>query len=327
MRFLVLGGTSWLGGAVAAAAVTRGFEVTCLARGSSGAVPPGATLVPADRWQLGAYAGLPAYDAALEVSWQPSLVRSALASVHAEHWVYVSSVSVYADDGDESHGTVGNLLPPWPGEKEATREVYGGAKVSCEQAYQAALPADRFTVARAGLIGGYGDKSDRFGYWPARLALARQGREPVLVPEPAALAVQVIDVLDLAEWLVHCCVERVAGTFDAVGPRATLQEVLDESAAAVRVAPTYVAASDEQLTTAGVLPWMGPESLPLWLGDAERAAGAVRSSADAEAVGLRLRPVGETVSGALSWERELGLDRTRAAGLSAERETAVLESL
>ena len=204
MRLLVLGGTSWLGGAVAAAGVAAGHEVTCLARGASGSVPAGATLVPANRGSLSAYDELGHFDAAIEVSWQPSFVAGALQHVRADHWVYVSSVSVYSDRASVAHGTVGKLLPEWSGTGTATREVYGEAKVACEKAYERALPASSYAVARAGLIGGYGDLTDRLGYWPGRVALAEGARRRVLVPAPTSTSVQVIDVLDLAAWLLHC---------------------------------------------------------------------------------------------------------------------------
>jgi 2'-hydroxyisoflavone reductase len=322
MRLLLLGGTSWLGGAVATSAVARGHEVTCLARGASGTVPPGATLVPADRWQPGAYDGLPDFDAAIEVSWQPELVRSAVEAVRADHWVYVSSISVYAeDDARVPHVNMGNLLPAWQGTGQATPEVYGEAKVACEVAY-AASPS--VMIARAGLIGGYGDKSDRVGYWPARIDAARADRQSVLVP-PATTPVQVIDVLDLAEWLVHCAVSRVTGVFDAVGQQSTFQQVVEASVQAAGTSPTYVEASSAQLEAAGVRPWSGADSLPLW---APELAGQMRrSSAAAEAAGLRLRPLTQTVADALRWERELGIDRARVSGLSPERESDVIKLL
>lgn len=322
MRLLVLGGTSWLGGAVAAEAVARGWDVTCLARGESGTVPAGATLVRADRWQPGAYDALPAFDAAIEVSWQPELVRSALAAVDATHWVYVSSISVYADPVDPGST---ELLPAWTGTGTATIESYGEAKVACEEAYSAALDTARFAVARAGLIGGYGDLSDRLGYWPARIDAARDAYVDVLVPDPTSAPVQVIDVLDLASWLGHSARERVSGVYDAVGPHSTLQEVLDASADATGTIPRYVSVGAEALEAGGVRPWSGPESLPLWGPGLE---GFMRRDAEpAVAQGLVLRSVADTVVAALRWERELGIDRTRRSGLSRERETAVLESL
>src|SRR5512139_3570353 len=170
-RVLVLGGTSWLGGAVASLAVERGHRVTCLARGDSGTVPVGASHVRSDRWAPGAYDEVADrdWDAVVDVSWQPELVRSALDALahRTRHWVYVSSISVYADhatpDADES----APVVDPWSGSGEVGLEAYGGAKVSCETSCRTALDSERLLVARGGLIVGYGDRSDRFGYWPA----------------------------------------------------------------------------------------------------------------------------------------------------------------
>lgn len=137
MRLLVLGGTAWLGGQVARAALSRGDEVTCLARGASGALPAEVRWVRADRTQPGAYRGVAGqdWDVVLDVSRQPGQVRSAVAALAARtgHWVFVSSGNVYADhstpDGDET----GQLLPPLPGEAMESMESYGQAKVACEQ--------------------------------------------------------------------------------------------------------------------------------------------------------------------------------------------------
>lgn len=328
LRLLVLGGTSWLGGAVAAEAVRRGHAVTCLARGVSGAVPDGAELIAADRWAPGAYDAVAgrSWDGVVEVSWQPELVRSALGALAAAaaHWTYVSSISVYPD-----HRTVGAdesaaVVAPWEGEGEVGREEYAGAKVSCETSTVAALGDDRVCVARAGLIAGYGDRSDRFGYWPRRFA--RAGSRPVLVPS-VGTPVQVIDVEDLAIWLVDVAERRTAGTFDAVGQRHTLSAVLDACATVTQTDPPLVEATDNWLLSSGVEPWAGPESLPLWLPRPDYGGHAARSGVAARTAGLAPRPLLDTVSASLRWEAEVGLDRARSAGLTDVRHDELLRAL
>ena len=329
-RILILGGTSWLGGATARLAHERGHEVTCLARGQAGEAPGGVRLVRADRWEPGAYDEVAGqdWDAVVEVSWQPELVRSALAALagRTRHWVYVSSVSVYADhsavDADESSET--HL--PWTGTGEVGWEEYGPAKVACEAACADAFPDDRLLIARAGLIAGYGDRRDRFGYWPARIAKADAADLQVLVP-PMDTAVQVVDVEDLADWLVDAAENQVSGTYDAVGDVFGFEELAGECAAVAETDPTFAPVDQAWLLEQGVEPWAGPESLPLWLPLPEYAGMCAHRNDAARKAGLTSRPLRQTVRNALAWERELGLDRQRRAGLSGDREAALLTVL
>jgi nucleoside-diphosphate-sugar epimerase len=326
---LVLGGTSWVGGTLARIAAERGHRVSCLARGEAGTPPDGVQWVRADRADPAAYDEVRGrdWDAVLEVSWQPDFVRGALAALadRTAHWGYVSSASVYTDDLTPDTDERAPLHPAHAEPGPVDGEVYGPAKVACEEACRSAMGEDRVLLARAGLIGGYGDRSDRLGYWPARVARARDG-EPVLVPPPDA-ACQVIDVEDLAGWLVTAAEQRTAGTFNAVGDVTTVRAVLEASLAAADRTPTLVEATDAWLVEHQVEPWMGPESLPLWLPQTEYAGFMTRRNDAARRAGLVLRPVAQTVRDTLAWERELGLDRDRRAGLSPERERALLADL
>jgi hypothetical protein len=189
---------------------------------------------------------------------------------------------------------------------------------------------DRLLVARPGLIGGYGDRSDRFGYWPGRFALAADDGGPVLVPDADALATQTIDVRDLAGWLVRAGAAGTVGVMNTVGERRSFGHVIE----AAREAAAFAGAEhdgrltrvpSEWLRQQGVEEYMGPRSLPLWMVDPDWAGFSARDGSRARAAGLTHRPLRELVEESLSWERELGLARDRRAGLSRGEELELLQ--
>jgi 2'-hydroxyisoflavone reductase len=335
MRLLVLGGTIFVGYAVAVEAARRGHEVVCAARGESGAVPDGATLVRVDRDAEDGLAALgeERFDAVVDVSplsypW----VRRALDAFggHARHWTFVSTINVYADlETVGQTPATGPLVPAL--EQHSTRDdmlalgeagvaLYGGIKVASENAVRDVMGDGAFVV-RPGLITGSWDRSDRFGYWPGRFA--RGGR--VLVPDSTG-PIQIIDVKDLAHWIVDAGEQGIAGTYDGVGPTRPTHEMIKEIAAVVGFDGEIVTASDEQLAAANVNPWSGPRSLPLWLPSGYEGM-KTHDPAPSLTAGMPVRPFADAVADALENERELGLDRERKAGLSVEEEADVLAKL
>jgi nucleoside-diphosphate-sugar epimerase len=319
MRLLVLGGTVFLSRAVAADAVARGHDVTCAARGTSGSVPEGARLVTVDRTQP--LPDLGEFDAVVDVARYPSWTRSAVAAYPDPHWVFVSTVNVYADDGTPD-GTPATLPLVEPIEDDVdlkeNPEAYGPMKVACERAVLDG--AASAMVLRPGLIVGPGDPSGRFSYWPRRLAAGGE----VLAPGDPADLMQVADVRDLAAWAVTVCERRTTGVYDGIGPAMPLADLLTECAGGVSSDLTWTWVDQEFLTEHEVEPWAGPGAIPLWLPRPEYdglPAHDVKPSLDA---GLTIRPLADTTRDTLAW-----LEATPDAvvsGISLERERELLEA-
>jgi hypothetical protein len=137
---------------------------------------------------------------------------------------------------------------------------------------------------------------------------------------------QIIDVKDFARWIVDAGEKKLTGTFDAVGPHRPTDDMIADIAAAVGFDGEIVKATPEQLTAAGVTPWGGPRSLPLWAPD-EFDGFKAHDATPSLAAGMPVRPFAEAVADALERERELGLDRPRRAGLSLDEEQEVLAKL
>jgi 2'-hydroxyisoflavone reductase len=331
MRLLVLGGTGWLGGCIASTAVESGHQVTCLARGVSGAVPDGAAWATADRTQPGAYDHVKdqEWDVVVDVTSQPGQVKSAIEALagRAAFYVFVSTCSVYADNSTLRQDENGALLPPLDGDVMEGVHTYGQAKVACEQYVWRAFGPEHALIARAGLIGGPGDISDRTGYWPLRFARPAAKDGAVLVPDAPQQATQVIDVRDLATWLIDASTRRIAGIFNATGATMPLSGHLDAARNVAGGNGPVVRADPQWLQDQGVQEWMGARSLPLWVADPDWQGFCTFDSSKARDAGLRARPLEQTLADTLAWELTRDHGDARRAGLTDSDERALIEAL
>lgn len=327
MKLLILGGTQFVGRHVVETALAAGHDLTLFNRGRTGpALFPGVTTVIGDRRaDLSALAGGAGWDAVIDCcGYLPSEVaRSAdFLSDRAERYVFVSSVSAYAGFAtpNEEGSPLGVLADP--STEVIDGASYGPLKAACERALRERYLQERVTVVRPGLVVGPHDPTQRFTWWPARLAAPG----PVLAPGRPDDAVQFIDARDLAAFILGLVERASSGTFNAVtGPaQHTRGALLAACAAAAGARPEFVWADDARLVALGVKPW---NDLPLWLPpEGDYAAFMETRNAAALAAGLRLRPLAETVADTLAWWRSLPADQQAftKAGLAPEREAELI---
>jgi 2'-hydroxyisoflavone reductase len=295
VKLLILGGTKFLGRAVAEAALARGYELTLFTRGRTNPdLFPEAEHLHGDRdGDLGALEGR-TWDAVVDPSgYVPRVLRASAELLRdaVGHYVFVSSISAYAEPlsyrYDESA-----LLHGEP-QTENVQEEYGQLKAACERTLEEILPG-RSASIRAGLIVGPHDPTDRFTYWPTRVA--RGG--DVLAPGDPGRHVQFVDVRDLGDWIVQVAEERLAGPFNATGPEppATMGELLETCRAVAANDARLVWVDDAFLLEREVGEWM---ELPLWIVTEENVHEA--DVTRAVTAGLRFRPLEETVRDTLAW--------------------------
>ena len=332
MRILVLGGTIFLGRHLVEAARERGHEVALFHRGQHNpGLFPDLETVLGDRTTDLDRLGDRHWDAVIDTcGYVPRIVGSS-ASFFAErskHYTFVSSISVFSDltkPWIDETAPVGRLETPT---EEVNGETYGPLKALCEEAAEAAMPG-RVLQVRPGLIVGPFDPTHRFTYWPARFA---RGGE-ILVPDIPEEPIQVIDVRDLAAWMLHAVESRLVGTYNATGPDqpfpwselvATCAQVaMRDPKRRPAVAPEATWVSERFLGEREVGAWM---ELPLWVPTSPDSVAFSRISVEkAKRDGLRFRPLVETTADTLAWYREQP-ERDWPAGLPAEKETDLLRA-
>ena len=333
LNILILGGTGFTGPFQVAYALARGHKVTLFNRGKrpSPEWPGEVEQLHGDRntGDLKALQGRK-WDVCIDNPTSlPFWVRDAAKVLKGNvgQYLFISTISVYAD-GSKPGIDEDAPLAAYTG-KDAMAEtqqslmadvggLYGPLKALSEAEVRKHFGA-RSTIVRPGYIVGPRDETDRFSYWPLRVA---QGGE-ILVPGDGQDPVQLIDGRDLGEWMIRLAEAGTTGTFNAVGPGYPLsmdamlhgcQAVTGTAMSLTHVPQAFVEAQKVEL--------------PSWVpraGSPYSGYGQVRN-ARAVAAGLRFRPLATTVADLLEWFRALPAERQAAvrAGITREREAELL---
>jgi 2'-hydroxyisoflavone reductase len=334
LRILILGGTGFTGPHQVDYALARGHTVTLFNRGKSPhAWPSHVEELLGDRntVDLKALEGRE-WDVCIDnPTTLPFWVRDAgrVLAGKVKQYIFISTISVYADNDRPADETAAVL--PYTGKdpmaetadtlRASAGALYGPLKAVSEREAQRQFP-DATTIIRPGLIVGPGDETDRFTYWPVRLA---RGGE-VLAPGDGTDPVQFIDARDLAEWTIRVAEQRTLGVFNATGPRhpISIRSMLEDVGAAIHADARLTWVSTKFLDAENVSAW---NDLPVWVpGQGDSAGFAKRDIGRALAAGLTFRPLATTAVDTLAWFRQQPADRQAKlrSGLAPDREAALL---
>ena len=328
LNILILGGTGFTGPHQIAYAVGRGHRVTVFNRGRRQAdLPKGVKHLVGDRNDnLSALKGTATWDVIIDnPTTFPRWVKSAgeVLRGRTDQYVFISTLSVY-DKWNVATMDERAPLATMPDPANESMQYYGAMKVLAEQEAEKWYPG-KVTVIRPGLIVGPRDETDRFTYWPVRMA---RGGE-VLCP-PAFDSAQIIDARDLAEWTIRMCEDRKYGVFNATGPRSALSQL--EMLAGIRAAMpgtldiTLTSADTKFLEEQKVRPWA---DLPVWIpNQGDTLYWGKANIEKAVAAGLTFRPLAVTAAETLAWHQTRPAEQRAKlkAGLPAEKEAELLKA-
>jgi 2'-hydroxyisoflavone reductase len=336
MRLLILGGTGFIGPHQVRYALARGHHVTIFNRGRQQEAWPGPVeeLLGERNGDLKALEGRD-WDVCIDNPTSlPVWVRDAARVLkgHVGQYVFISTISVYAANdkpADETAPLVAYTGDDPMGETtkslNADLRLYGPLKGLSEKEARTQYGEAATTIIRPALIVGPGDETDRFTYWPVRLA---RGGE-ILAPGDGSDPVQFIDARDLAEWTIRLAEQRTTGVFNASGPALPImmQQMLAGIAQGVQADPKIVWAPTPFLKANNVSAW---RDMPVWIpGQGETFGFHRRDIGRAIAQGITYRPLPVTAADTLAWFNALPSERQAKlrAGLSREREAELLAKL
>ena len=334
LRILILGGTGFTGPHQVRYALERGHTLTLFNRGRKTREWPGEVEELHGDRNSGDLAALKGreWDVCIDnPTTLPFWARDAgrLLQGKVGQYVFISTISVYAAndtaDADESAAlaqyTGADAMLETQDTVRANMALYGPLKARSEAEVRHWF-GEMATVIRPGLIVGPGDETDRFTYWPARIA---RGGE-VLAPGSGEDPVQFVDARDLAEWTIRMAEQRAFGTFNATGPATMLRMrgMLEGIRGALKSDAQFTWAAADFLEAQKVSPW---SDMPAWVpADGDSAGFARRSIKKALANGLSFRPLAVTAADTLAWFKAEPAERQAKlrAGISPEREKELL---
>ena len=320
MKVLVIGGTRFVGRAFVELAVGHGHDVAVFHRSVSEPEDfPSVEHLHGDRDGQFVLLRGRSWDAVLDTcAYVPRAVQEATAVLGdvAGHYALVSTLSVHPDDmpaGSTERAAI--YQPPFPQTEVVTDETYGPLKVACEQAAQGVF-GDRCLIIRPGYIVGPHDPSDRFTFYLRRAAAGGE----MAAPGPPDAPLQVIDVRDLAAFMLARIEAADGGVYGVVGPGEpiVMRDVLETARDVGAAGTTFTWVSAEFLDAAGD---QAQQWFPMW--EPQFPGVHTYDAAKAIAAGLRYRPFAETVADTLAWDQQRGRPDLRT-GLSAEMERELL---
>lgn len=333
LNILILGGTGFTGPHQVRYALARGHKLTLFNRGRRPKEWPGEVEeLTGDREtaDLKALEGRE-WDVCIDNPTSvPYWVRDVgrMLQRKVKQYVYISSLSAYAatatpgmtEDAPTAQYTGPDVMKETRATLIANMNLFGPLKAACEHEAEKWFPGHA-TIIRPTLIVGPGDDTDRFTYWPVRVA---RGGE-VLAPPPAD-PIQIIDARDLAEWTVRLCEQRAFGAFNGVGPDYELSAaaMLHGIHAALGGRARFLFTDQAFIDAQQIRAW---SEFTAWVPGSGETAGFSRvSAAKSMASGLTYRPLATTVTDLMAWFRGLPAERQAGlrAGLKPEREAELL---
>ncbi len=324
MELLVIGGTRFVGRHLVDAALGGDHRVTLFHRGLTNPdLFPQAEHILGDRDGGLDALGDRTWDAVVDTcGYLPRVVRASARALagRAGHYTFVSSLSVYAPYLVAGAGEEAALVEAaGPGVEEVTPDTYGGLKVLCEREVVEAF-GDRALVVRPGLIIGPHDPTDRFPYWPRRIAAGGT----VLAPGRPERPVQFIDARDLGRWMLHAS-GRLHGFFNAVGRPMPFGALLERCWDVVGGDAEFAWLDDEFLLEHDAQPW---SEIPLWIPESEPGGALAMTASAGKAMGegLAPRPVAETIGDTLSWDRTRPASERPQGSLEEKKERQLLDA-